>query len=91
MNKSAILLVNDWWSQLTSTPYSCELFLNKKISTKKSWIIWSRTFDLYQFLTLNTASEDEMMTGTIPTGEWMSPAGDQREAVAVGVAVAHLP
>jgi hypothetical protein len=30
MNKSTILLVNDWWSQLTSTSYSCELFLNKK-------------------------------------------------------------
>ncbi len=28
MNKSVILLVNDWWSQLTSTSYSCELFVN---------------------------------------------------------------
>ncbi len=28
MNKSAILLVNDWWSQLTSTSYSLELFVN---------------------------------------------------------------
>jgi hypothetical protein len=27
MNKSSILLVNDWWSQLTSTSYCCELFM----------------------------------------------------------------
>jgi hypothetical protein len=30
MNKSAVLFVNFWWSQLTSTSYSCELFVNMK-------------------------------------------------------------
>jgi hypothetical protein len=56
MNKSAILLVNDGGARRLALPTAANYSRIRKISTKKSWVIWSGTFDRDQFLTLNTAS-----------------------------------
>jgi hypothetical protein len=66
MNKSAILFVNFWWSQLTSTSYSCELFVNMKNLNQEIVDFWSQTFDRDHFLTLNTASGHLLVSGHWP-------------------------